>query len=248
MSRAIAVIPARWGSTRFPGKPLAKIQNLEMIAWVIRGAKTSRQIAEVIVATDDKRIADVAEREGVRAVMTDSDLPSGSDRIWQAIQKENCEIVLNVQGDEPLITGTVIDALLKPMLADSNLEMATLAQILTAEDLASENSIKVLTNQVSEAVYFSRFPIPFSRSGRPTSSAPVEGVWKHIGMYAYRKEFLQKYCEQGPVFMELAESLEQLRALYLGARLKVVITKEKSWGVDSPEDIAKIEKILGASR
>lgn len=247
MIRILGVIPARWASTRFPGKPLAKIKNLEMIAWVIRGAKTSQLLSEVLVATDDARIAAVAEREGVRVVMTDSDLASGSDRIWAATEKENCEIVINIQGDEPLINGSLIDTLIKPMKQDPSLMMATLAHPISKEELMSENAVKVIINQQSEAIYFSRFPIPFSRQA--VSSLGESGpVYKHIGMYAYRKDFLKRYCQQPPIAIELAESLEQLRALYLGARLKVVVTGERSWGVDTPEDLAKIEQMLGAGR
>ncbi len=236
------VIPARFGSTRFPGKPLAKIRGLELIAWVIRAAKTARLLDQVVVATDDSRIAEVAQREGALPVMTDSNLPSGSDRVWAAIQNKNVDVVLNIQGDEPLITGNLIDSLIRPMLQDQNLEMATVAHPLSLEELQSENSVKVILNERSEALYFSRYPIPYSRE--KASDEMITGAMKHVGMYAYKASFLQKYCRQRPVEIETAEALEQLRALYMGARIKVILTDQRSWGVDVPSDIQMIEKIL----
>lgn len=235
------VIPARFGATRFPGKPLAKIKNKELIAWVIEGAKQSKLLDQVIVATDDERISAVAARYGVESIMTESGLPSGSDRIWAAISGKPVDIVINIQGDEPLVTGDLIDSLVQPMMTDSQLEMATLAHPISKDELRSENSVKVVINNKSEAIYFSRFPIPYSRA-KP--ELPITGVLKHIGMYAYRTDFLKKYCQTVPAELEKAESLEQLRALYLGARIKVIKTEQKSWGVDVPEDIITIEKML----
>jgi 3-deoxy-manno-octulosonate cytidylyltransferase (CMP-KDO synthetase) len=236
------VIPARFGSTRFPGKPLVKIQGLELVAWVIRAAKTSRLLDQVAVATDDQRIADVANREGVLSVMTNSNLPSGSDRVWTAVQGKEAHIVLNIQGDEPLITGALIDSLVLPMLQDRDLEMATLAHPISLQELRSEHSVKVVVNAKSEALYFSRFAIPYSRV--PASDENIAGALKHIGMYAYKAEFLRKYCAQAPVEIENAEALEQLRALHMGARIKVIQTEQRSWGVDTPEDVKKIESLL----
>ncbi|GIL18229.1 MAG: 3-deoxy-manno-octulosonate cytidylyltransferase [Oligoflexia bacterium] len=239
--KVFGVIPARYGSTRFPGKPLVKIKGKELITWVIDGARQAKLVDQVLVATDDQRIAEVVVRSGVQAIMTDSDLPSGSDRIWAAVRNQPCDVILNIQGDEPLITGGLVDALVRPMLEDPHLEMATLAHPLSSEELVSENSVKVIVNQRSEALYFSRFPIPYSRL------KPTQGFCslKHIGMYAYRKTFLERYCAAPQAEIEQAESLEQLRALYLGARIKVISVNQKSWGVDTPEDVAKIEQLLG---
>lgn len=241
------VIPARFGSTRFPGKPLELINGTELIAWVIRGTKKSKLLSQVLVATDDVRIAKVAEREGVTAIMTDSDLPSGSDRIWAAIHSpkiaaSDSAIVINIQGDEPLVTGELIDSLVQPMLVDKTLEMATLAHAISLEELKSENSVKVIVNERSEAIYFSRFAIPYSRIA--ASGKNITGVYKHIGMYAYRAGFLKKYCAAPVAEIEKAEALEQLRALYLGARIKVILTPTKSWGVDTLEDLKIIEKMM----
>lgn len=241
------VIPARFGSTRFPGKPLELINGVELIAWVIRGTKKSKLLSQVLVATDDARIAKVAEREGVMAVMTDSELPSGSDRIWAAISSPKIAaaesaVVINIQGDEPLVTGELIDSLVAPMLADQALEMATLAHPISLEELKSENSVKVIISEKSEAIYFSRYAIPYSRVAATDKN--ISGVYKHIGMYAYRAGFLKKYCGAPQVEIEKAEALEQLRALYLGARIKVILTPTKSWGVDTPEDLKIIEKMM----
>lgn len=240
--KIIAVIPARYASTRFPGKPLAKIQGREMIAWVIDGVKKARCLDSIVVATDDERIASVARREQVEVVMTDSELPSGTDRIWAAVEKMDCDIVLNIQGDEPLVEGSVVDALAEPLIQDLNLEMATLAHPVSGADLQSVNSVKVIVDQLGNAIYFSRFPIPYSRD-----NAKHSGSWgplKHIGMYGYRKSFLKRFCAAPQAEIEKAESLEQLRALYLGAKIKVIQVQEQSQGVDTMEDLKKVENIL----
>lgn len=247
MSRVLGVIPARFGATRFPGKPLEKILGQELIVWVIEGAKQSKLLSEVLVATDDQRIVEVAKRAGVRAVMTDSALPSGSDRIWAAVQNEDCDVVINIQGDEPLITGILIDRLIEPMLKDASLEMATLAHPLASDaELQSLNAVKVVVNQNGEALYFSRYPIPYSRVS--AKQAGLGGALKHIGLYAYRKKFLGQFCAAVPAEIEKAESLEQLRALHLGARIRVVPVRENLVGVDTPEDLRRVEEILKAAK
>jgi 3-deoxy-manno-octulosonate cytidylyltransferase (CMP-KDO synthetase) len=242
MSGILAVIPARYASTRFPGKPLEKINGLEMIAWVIRGAKTSKLLKDVWVATDDERIQSVAIREGAKVAMTDSDLPSGTDRIWAAIKNVDCDIVINIQGDEPLVSSAWIDALAEPLIEEADLEMATLAHPLSEEEFESMNSVKVVMDQKSNALYFSRFPIPYSRDN--AKQAQYQGALKHIGMYGYRKSFLGRFCAAPQAEIERGESLEQLRALYLGAKIRVVPVSERSLGVDTPEDIQKVEKFL----
>lgn len=239
----VGVIPARWGSTRFPGKPLALINGRPMLSWVIDGSRKSRLLKQILVATDDERIRALAEKEGVRAVMTDSDLPSGSDRVWAAVQDVPCDVVVNIQGDEPLISGALLDQLAEPFLKDTGISMATLGRELNEGDLQSKNTAKIILNARDEALYFSRLPIPYSRIDAPHSG----GVClKHIGLYAYRRDFLAQFCAQAPVDLEAAEGLEQLRALYLGARIRVIRVSHESWGVDTPEDVKKIEQILGA--
>lgn len=242
--KAIGVIPARYGSTRFPGKPLKKILGKTLIEWVIDGAKKSRLLQEVWVATDHPEIHLVAERAGVQVAMTASDLPTGSDRVFAAIQDQNVDVVLNIQGDEPLITGELLDTLVEPMLQDATLAMATLGrEIRATEELESPNTAKIVLNSRGEALYFSRFPIPHSRVDAGGQGAVC---LKHIGLYAYRKSFLAEFCSTKPTPLELAESLEQLRALYMGARIRVMKVDYDSWGVDTPEDVAKVEALLKA--
>lgn len=245
MKRAVGVIPARFASTRFPGKPLALINGKPLLTWTIEGAKTSRLLSEIIVATDDERIAKLATDAGVRAVMTDSELPTGTDRIWQAIERlegsSDIDVVVNVQGDEPLIEGKLLDRLVEPFLNDATLEMATMGLELTMETLLSPQTPKIVMNARDEALYFSRLPIPYTRQ---EPKLPLKAALKHIGIYAYRRDFLKRFCAQAPTELEQAESLEQLRALYLGARIKVIRAEHDSWGVDIPEDIQKIEDLL----
>jgi len=240
-----AVIPARYGSTRFPGKPLVQIAGKPLLQWVIEGTKKAKQLDSILVATDDERIANLAKTCGVRVAMTDSALPSGSDRIWAAIKNEKVDILMNVQGDEPLVDGELIDSLVQPMLKDATLEMATLAHPISVEELKSEHAVKVVVNQNFDALYFSRFPIPYSRA---EMRGELKGVYKHIGMYAYRKTFLERYCKAPQAEIEKAESLEQLRALYMGGRIRVILTQKRSLGVDTPEDVTKIEQILQSKR
>lgn len=239
--KVLGVIPARYGSTRLPAKPLHHIAGKPLLQWVIEGARTSRHIDELVVATDHPEIAGLVEKLGVRAKMTASEIPSGSDRVWAAAQGEKADIVLNIQGDEPLISGDVLDRLLAPMLNDPCVSMATLATDLVAEDLQNPNVVKVVLDQNSNGIYFSRWAIPFSRMefGRLASVS-----FKHMGIYAYRRDFLKRFCEHPPTPLEQCESLEQLRALYLGERIRVVVVKHESWGVDTPEDVKKIEEIL----
>ena len=242
----LGVIPARWGSTRFPGKPLQLIAGKPLLQWVIEGSQSSRKLNEICVATDDERIASLAQKCGVRAVMTDSDLPTGTDRIWQAARGlvgSPLDVIVNIQGDEPLIEGTLLDQLIEPFEADASLEMATLGRPLDEESLRSVNTAKIVLNARDEALYFSRFPIPYSR-GKDSGANGYSAALKHIGIYAYRRSFLQRFCEHGVTQLEQMESLEQLRALYLGARIKVVRVEHDSWGVDTPDDVQKIENLI----
>ncbi len=241
--KAIGVIPARFGSTRFPGKPLKKILAKPILQWVIEGARNSKKLTEVWVATDHREILQLAESLGVKAVMTASDLATGSDRVFAAVQNVDVDIVVNIQGDEPLINGELLDALVSPLLANPLMQMATLGRQLRPGDLESQNTAKIVLNRAGEALYFSRHPIPYSRIDAPHQKAIC---LKHIGMYAFRKSFLAEFCAEPPSELELAEGLEQLRALYLGARIGVVEVDHESWGVDTPEDVAKVEGLLKA--
>ncbi|MCB9072084.1 MAG: 3-deoxy-manno-octulosonate cytidylyltransferase [Bdellovibrionaceae bacterium] len=244
MSRILGVIPVRYGATRFPGKPLAKILGKPMIEWVLNGAAECKKIDKILVATDHDGIAEVVTQLGFPVAMTPSDLPSGSDRVWHAVQDMDCDIVLNIQGDEPLIKGETLEALVDSALndRDKKYNMWTLAHDLDKNTLFSQQVAKVVLDQDDCALFFSRLPIPYSRKQfGEVSPAPC---LKHIGIYGFRKEFLGKFCKQPMVPAEEAEGLEQLRALYLGAKIKIVKVEDDCWGVDIPSDVQKIEELL----
>lgn len=237
------VIPARYGSTRFPGKPLVPLHGKPLLQWTIEGTRGSRLLHDVIVATDDDRIFKLAVGCGAKAVMTDSDLPSGTDRVFAAVRDLDCDVAVNIQGDEPLVTGALIDQLAQIFIDEPAVDMATLAHPLSTDDLKNPNAVKVVLNARDEALYFSRFAIPYSRQSAE-QLGDFSGAFRHIGMYAYRKKFLEQFCAAPPALIEKAESLEQLRALHLGAKIKVLKVSEAGLGVDTPEDIAKVEHLL----
>ncbi len=228
--KIIAVIPARFASTRFPGKPLELLKNKPIIQWVVEGARKSKLIQKIYVATDDERIAKVCRDLKVEVLMTGSDCPTGTDRIFEATKDLDFDVVLNIQGDEPLIDQNYIDPLAQAFFDNPKLEMATLAHPLPAEELNNNNAVKVIINSFGEAIYFSRLAIP--------------ATLKHIGLYGYSRAFLQKFCTAPQAFIEKSESLEQLRALYLGAKIKVLQVQKPTYGVDTPEDLQKLEALL----
>ena len=233
------IIPARYASTRFPGKPLALLAGKPMIQHVCEKAAASKA-GIVAVATDDRRIADAVTAFGGTAVMTSPDHPSGTDRIAEALGKlgGNFDLVINVQGDEPLIPTSVIDELIDAMRADPRLPMATVAVPGNRETM-TENNVKVVFGADGNALYFSRSMIPFLRRGGTEC-----GVWLHWGIYAYRRCALEKFVSLPPGRLENAEKLEQLRALENGISIRVVTSKLQSIGVDTPEDLAAAEKRL----
>lgn len=238
--KIIAVIPARYGSSRFPGKPLERLKGRPLLEWVIEGASKSQLLQKVYVATDDERIAALARSLNTEVFMTSSHCATGTDRIFEATRNLHYDVVLNIQGDEPLIGCEYIDPLAQAFLSNPELDMATLAHPLSTEDLENPNAVKVITNIRDEAIYFSRFPIPHSREPASNGAASM----KHIGLYGYQKSFLQKFCTSPQALIEKCESLEQLRALYLGARIKVLKVEKPTYGVDTPEDLQKLEALL----
>jgi 3-deoxy-manno-octulosonate cytidylyltransferase (CMP-KDO synthetase) len=240
MKKTIGVIPARFASTRFPGKPLHLIAGRPLLEWVVRGAQEAKTLSQLVVATDHEGIAELATKLGVQVAMTDSDLASGSDRVWAASQGIDCEAVVNIQGDEPLLKGTLIDQLVEGFWS-SEAEMATLLKPLEPEDLINPNVVKAIINKYNEAIYFSRLPIPYTRM---TPGSKIEACWQHLGLYVYKKSFLKLFCETAPAILERAESLEQLRALWLGAKIQTIIVEYKCMGVDTPEDVLKVEPFL----
>jgi len=245
-----AVIPARYGSTRFEGKPLADILGKPMIQYVYEGVCQSKLIDEVIVATDDQRILEAVRNFGGRAVMTSPDHSTGTDRVAEVAQKLRSEIIVNVQGDEPLIKGKIIDKAIRPLLKEDSLSMSTLmTRIEEVKDWLNPHIVKVVADQKGFALYFSRSPIPFPRDlhierleSNPfgTKRPLPKRVFKHIGVYVYRREFLLRYSKMKPTPLEKLEKLEQLRALENGYRIKLTAVNYKPLSVDIPEDIQKV--------
>ncbi len=239
--QVLGVIPARYGSTRLPAKPLLKINGRPLLEWVVNGVRSSRALNELVVATDHEDIANLAEKLGVRAVMTDPNLPSGSDRVWAAAREQTADLVLNIQGDEPLIQPFWIDRLVDIFFKNPEAQMATLAHRLAPEELSTPGVVKVILNRHNEAIYFSRFGIPYSRE---TMERYPDLAWKHIGLYAYRREFLRVFCAQAATPLERAESLEQLRAMWLGERIHVATLDAVSVGVDTVDDVKLVESLM----
>jgi len=237
-----AFIPSRYGSTRFPAKPLALIDGKPMIQHVYKCAVSCPDISDVYVVTDDERISGCVEDFGGKAVMTAKEHQSGTDRIAEAVQKlglRDDDLVVNVQGDQPLFDPSVISLMVAPLIKDAGIPMSTVKYRLTDEDeIQNINIVKVVTDNDDFALYFSRSTIPFYRD--LTSG---NAYYKHLGFYAYRKGFLLRFTGLPSGRLETAEKLEQLRALEYGYRIKVVETIHDSVEVDSPEDILKVEKM-----
>ena len=244
--RVVGVIPSRWGSTRFPGKSLAPIAGVPLVVRVVRRVKLARSLDAVVVATDDGRIADAVRAAGGEAVMTRPDHPSGTDRIAEAVRGLEADVVVNIQGDEPLIDPALVDAV-AGALADpaSGFDMATAATpISSVDELHRPDVVKVVTAADGAALYFSRSPIPFVR-GAGDGFAPVAGEhWRHVGLYGYTRKALERLVATPPCALENLEKLEQLRALSLGMRIKVIPTGHSGAGVDSPDDVPRVEALL----
>lgn len=236
--KIIAVIPARYGSERFPGKPLCRIGRKPMIQWVYEAVSRAVSIQETLAATDDKRIYECVRDFGGRAIMTGA-CSCGTERVWEAIRDTACDVVMNIQGDEPLIRPEVIDALAAEF-TDRDVQMATMRRkLLDPAEAENPNVVKVICNDKRNAVYFSRYAVPFRQN------PDWHGVhWAHIGIYAYRKPFLERYISMKPSEAEQAERLEQLRVLEHGYPIRVVETEYEGRGVDVPDDIRAIEEIL----
>jgi 3-deoxy-manno-octulosonate cytidylyltransferase (CMP-KDO synthetase) len=244
---SVAVIPARYASTRFPGKPLAEIAGRPMIEHVYRRAADAPGIDAVVVATDDERVASAVERFGGIARMTGSHHRTGMDRIAEVARDLHCSIVVNVQGDEPLVDPSAISLMIDALRGDADLQMATLrTPIRLEEDYASPHVVKVVVGGNGDALYFSRAPIPFHRGGPPADLPRQGGIYayKHLGLYAYRREFLIRLAALPQTALEQAESLEQLRALEHGHRIRAVETEHDSIGVDTPADLERVRQTI----
>jgi len=239
----VGVIPARYSSTRFPGKPLALIKNKPMIQWVYERALRAKTVNRIIVATDDERILSAVREFGGEAVMTASEHQSGTDRIAEVAQDLNIDLIVNIQGDEPLIEPEVIDKAVTPLINDPSLQMGTIACPFPKDaDPDNPNIVKVVFSRFGKALYFSRHAIPYYRDG----NRPEVPYWQHIGLYVYRKPFLLEFAAHESTSLEKAESLEQLRALELGYDIHVETTDFHSAGVDTKEDLELILQTIEA--
>ncbi len=237
--KVLCVIPARYAPTRLPGKPLKDIAGKPMICRVYDRASEAEKIAAAIVATDDERIYEAVRQHGGKAVMTRKDHPTGTDRLAEVAEKyPDVDLIINVQGDEPLIEPSLIDELAAAFEEDAALQMATVCtEIQDKEEQENPNNVKVVMDKNGYALYFSRSLMPYPRhAGTP--------VYKHIGIYAYKRDFLLRYAKMEETPLEHAESLEQLRALENGYRIKVIKTPYRFVGVDTEEDLAKVNEIF----
>lgn len=240
--RMVGVIPARWGSTRFPGKALAPIAGRPLVVRVWERASQATRLDAVIVATDDERIRAAVESAGGEVVMTRADHPSGTDRVAEAARAAGAHVVVNIQGDEPLIDPNLIDAVAGALAEDESWDMSTAAAPFgTGEDVAGRDAVKVVWGKDGQALYFSRSVIPCERDAAALN--PVL-YWRHIGIYGYRRDVLDRLVATPPCELEVLEKLEQLRALYLGCRIRVLRTDVGSVGVDAPADVARAEAAL----
>ena len=236
--RTAVVIPARYASTRFPGKVLACLAGKPMIQHVFERASASK--ADIcLIAADDQRVSDACKAFGATAIMTDPELPSGTDRIAAALKGIDADVVINVQGDEPLLPTEAINSLIDRMLEDDSPEMATIGVQGSREELDNPNKVKLVKSNSGKALYFSRSMIPFLRTGGEDMP-----VYLHWGIYAYRRDVLEKFVAMDAGKLENCEKLEQLRALENDIAIQVLITDLESVGVDTPEDLVRAEAKL----
>ncbi len=237
--KVVAVIPARWSSVRFPGKPLALLAGKPVIVHVCEQAKKAKHVQRIIVATDDARIVDVVTAAGFEARLTRADHVNGTSRIAEVAASLNADIIVNVQGDEPRIEPELIDLAIEALIkAGPNVPVSTVASpFMPGEDANDSNLVKVAVGAHGRALYFSRSRIPFNRDGTNTGSVPL----KHVGLYVYRREFLPIFLALAPTPLELTEQLEQLRVLENGHAIAVAIGNAHFHGVDTPQQLEKLE-------
>ena len=238
-SKVIIIIPARYGSTRFKGKPLAEINGKPMIYHVYQRSKKAKCVDDVIVATDDERIKNAVKEFNGKAVMTSKEHKTGTERIAEVAKNIDADIIVNVQGDEPLINSKVIEQAVMPLIEDKNIRMCTLMTRITKKaEYNDTNIVKVITDKEGFALYFSRSLIPYPREKEHLK------VYKHIGVYVYRRDFLLKYANMRPTPLEQIECLEQLRVLENGFKIKVIEINYNSISVDTPRDLDIVKKFI----
>jgi 3-deoxy-manno-octulosonate cytidylyltransferase (CMP-KDO synthetase) len=248
----VAIIPARYGSSRLPGKPLADIHGKTLIERVHERVLRARCVDRVLVATDDERIAAAVRAFGGVAVMTSARHATGTDRIAEAMRATDAAIVVNVQGDEPLLVADHVDAAVRPLRDDTSISISTLSLPLTdVDEMLAPSVVKVVTDAAGDALYFSRSPIPHARVDaeglrEAAAAAVAQGLArKHVGVYVYRREALERFAALAPTALERAEGLEQLRALEHGMRIRVVAVEgAASLAVDTPADLERVRKLI----
>ncbi len=239
MREAAGIIPVRYQSSRFPGKPLATIAGKYLVQWVYEQAKQAKFLKRLIIATDDDRIYTASQNFGAEAYITSPHHQTGTERVAEVAKKLETPVIINIQGDEPLVRGEMIDRLIRT-LQDESIPMATLAAKVTDLNLQRDKDIvKVVLDKKGYALYFSRSPVPFQST---------DHFWQHIGIYGYQKEFLLKFQELPFSWLEKSEGLEQLRALENGYKIKIVKIASPTLSVDTPEDIIKVEKFIEKGR
>jgi 3-deoxy-manno-octulosonate cytidylyltransferase (CMP-KDO synthetase) len=240
--RIVGVIPARYASSRFPGKALADLYGRPMVQHVVERAVQATLLDAVLVATDDVRIRDAVASFGGKVCMTSPDHPSGTDRIAEAVRDLSCDLVVNIQGDEPLLDPGMVDMAVAPLAEDARIEMGTLARPMGSVEAADPSKVKVVLDQQGFALYFSRSKIPHIREDVP---ADLAGPYLlHVGLYVYRRETLLRLAGLPPTPLESRERLEQLRALEHGIRIRVVVTEHQSFGVDTPADLERVRQMM----
>lgn len=241
--KILGVIPARLSSTRLPRKVLREIAGVPMVVHVFDRLRACAVLSDVLVATDSEEVVAVCHAHHVPAVLTSSQHPTGTDRVWEVAQGRAADVYVNIQGDEPLVTGGHIEKLVRPFLTEPEIQVTTLKIRATPEEVATRTANKVVTNVHGDALYFSRLPIPCDRDGKG-------GIvyWKHIGLYAYRRVCLETFHRLAPSSLELAEQLEQLRLLEAGIPIRVLETDEQTIGVDTEDDLRAVEAVLRSGR
>ncbi len=234
---ALIVIPARYGSTRFPGKPLIKINGKEMVLHVYDRAKEVKNASNVIIATDDFRIYECAKKYNANVELTDKNIKSGTDRVWEVAKNKNYEIIVNLQGDEPFIDPKIVDKSIEVLKNDKFADISTPIKLIEhLDEIKNPNVVKVVFNEKNYAIYFSRAPIPFYRD-----NSCKKKYYKHIGLYCFKKKSLEKFVKLPQSKLELIEKLEQLRAIEAGMKIKIFTTNYESISIDTPEDLEKIK-------
>jgi 3-deoxy-manno-octulosonate cytidylyltransferase (CMP-KDO synthetase) len=243
INKVVGIIPARWGSTRFPGKALHGIAGKPLIRHVWERCVEADCFDQIVIATDDMRIAEVGFNFGAEIALTAADHPSGTDRVAEVARKlKKATIIVNVQGDEPLVDPSLLQRLVRKLADNRNLPIVTAATPISLEDSLSENNVKVVMDRLGNALYFSRSCIPFRRGTNEIKT------FKHLGIYGFRRKALLDFVRMSPGALEQAEQLEQLRALENGLKIRVVVSEINSIGVDTPDDATEVERLILSRR